>query len=419
MAGVRIEPRVSFGASQRRWVTDLMRHVAEHGGLNVIGTVFSQDDALELDYDVLLIDDVSSVLTPRLVDRLGRVQRIVVGVYEAERGPDAKSRLLTAGVQAAIASDATAVEFVQIIRDAAGPMGFDESFNELVADIAQPGVPIGDRLSPAADPGSGRPDNGSRGSLVAITGLDGRTEVAVALAAAYATAGTSVVLVDLDTLEPSIAQRLSVDLVPNVFTATEDLRLRSDLTHSFGRHPAGFAWISGIPNPNEWEKLSEFEAADLVGELCSGFAVVLVKVPRYLPDLGGFGSGPGRFDVGRRVVAMADHIVTVAGPSPLSASRLLHLLADVRGLTESPVHMVINRAPGDAFQRSEIDQELRRTFDGAITFLPEESRVSKASWQGRPVGSGGFARRVSKLAASVVPPESHPDRSARRKKTSR
>ena len=400
-----MEPRVSFGASQRRWVTDLMRHVAEHGGLNVIGTVFSQDDALALEYDVLLIDDVSSVLTPRLVDRLGRVQRIVVGVYEAERGPDAKSRLLTAGVHAAIASDATAVEFVQVIRDAAGPMGFEESFNELVADIAQTGVLGGELGSQAGGRESAHPDTGSRGSLVALTGLDGRTEVAVALAAAYAAAGSSVILVDLDTLEPSIAQRLSADLVPNVFTATEDLRLRSDLTHSFGRHPAGFAWISGIPNPNEWDKLSEYEAADLVGELCHGFAVVLVKVSRHLPDLGGLGSGPGRFDVDRRIVAMADHVLTVAGPSPLSAGRLLHLLADVRSLTEAPVHIVINRAPGDAFQRSEIAQELQRSFDANITFLPEENRVAKASWQGRPVGNGGFARKVSKLAARVVPPE--------------
>jgi cellulose biosynthesis protein BcsQ len=370
---------------------------------------------MELDYDVLVIDDVSSVLTHRLVDRLGRAGRVVVGVFDANRGATAKDRLLAAGVLATVASDATAVEFLTTINDAVGPLPFEESFNELVAEIGGTGHLDRDEAFDPARAGLQQSPADGRGTVVAVTGLDGRTEVAVALATAYATAGTSVILVDLDTLEPSIAQRLSVDLVPNVFTATEDLRLRSDLTHSFGRHPAGFAWVSGIPNPNEWAKLSEFEAADLVSELGHGFEVVIVKVPRYLPDLAGFGSGPGRFDVGRRVVTMADHVLAVAGPSPLSASRLLHVLADVRSLTESPVHIVINRAPSDAFQRGEIDQELRRSFDGTITFLPDENRVRKASWQGSPVGRGGFSRKVSQLAARVAPGEPDAHRRRRRK----
>lgn len=395
MADVRGEPRVSFGASQRKWVTDVMRFVAEHGGLNVVGTIFNQEDAVRLDYDVLVIDEVSSVLTHRLVNRLGRTDRVVVGVYDPGRGPDAKQRLLAAGVTATITSNASPGEFVATIRDAAWPGAVRASFDEIVAGIGH-----ADEAAAAVDP---RPDRRSVGTIVSVTGMDGRTEVTVGLAAALARSGRSVVVVDCDTLEPSVAQRLSVDLVPNVFTATEDLRLHSDLTHSFGRHPDGFAWIAGIPNPNEWAKLSEFEAADLIGELAHGFSVVLVKVPRYLPDLATFGTGPGRFDVGRRMVAESDQVVAVTGPSPLGASRLLQVLADVRTLTDAPVHVVINRAPTDRFRRGEIERELTRTFGSAsMSFLPNETRVAKASWQGRSIGSGAFSRRVGRLAGLVA-----------------
>ena len=94
MATTRVEPAVCFGSSQRSWVTDLINYVSDHGGMRVVGTVLTQDDAIQMAFDVLVIDDVSSVLSPRLVDRLHASKRIVIGVYDAERGSSAHERLM-------------------------------------------------------------------------------------------------------------------------------------------------------------------------------------------------------------------------------------------------------------------------------------------------------------------------------------
>jgi DNA-binding NarL/FixJ family response regulator len=402
MATTRVEPAVCFGSSQRSWVTDLINYVSDHGGMRVVGTVLTQDDALGLAFDVLVIDDVSSVLSPRLVDRLHAASRLVVGVFDAERGSDARDRLLSAGIDAAVSSDATAAEFVRVIGEAVRQRSIDREFADLVVEIDEPsGSHDGARPSPA--PTESEPAT-ARGRIVVVTGADGVTEVAVGIAQAMVGRKVSVVLVDMDTLEPSIAQRLSMPLTPNIFTATEHLRLRSTLAEGFTVHAEGFAVVAGIPNPREWENLSETEAADLVGELATGFEVVVVKINRHLEDLSSFAGTAGRFDVGRRVAGLADQVVAVTSASPLGGARLLALAGDLRHVTLAPIHVVVNQAPSSQFVQGEIGEELSRSMAPAsLTFLPMDARVRKAAWQGSVVRSGGFVRRLGRLAERFVP----------------
>jgi len=77
----------------------------------------------------------------------------------------------------------------------------------------------------------------------------------------------------------------------------------------------------------------------------------------------------------------------------------------VRALnTSAPVHLVVNRAPRDAFRRAEIDQELRRTFDPeSLVFVPHDPRVESAAWAGTIVPSGPYAKALAGLAARVAP----------------
>jgi CO dehydrogenase nickel-insertion accessory protein CooC1 len=402
MARIRVEPSVCFGSSQRSWVTSLINYVSDHGGMRVVGTVLTQDDAVALDFDVLVIDDVSSVLSPRLVDRLQARGRIVVGIFDAERGATAKDRLLTAGVDAAVASDASAAEIVRAVVDAVRQSSTDQEFADIVDSLA----PVDESaLQPPATAALSTPTG--RGNIIMVTGADGVTEVAVALAQILVGRGGPTVLVDMDTLEPSIAQRLGVPLTPNIFTATEHLRLRSSLDDAFLRHAEGFAVIAGIPNPREWENLSETEAADLIGELTTGFDQVVVKINRHLEDLSSFGGTAGRFDIGRRLMAMADAVVAVSSPSPLGSARLLALASDARRLTSAPLYVVVNQAPSSQFVQGEISDELSRSASPAdLVFLPTDARVRKASWQGELVRGGPFMRKLSGIADVFAQPVS-------------
>lgn len=400
MPKTRVEPAVCFGSSQRSWVTQLINYVSDHGGVRVIGTALTQDDALAMDFDVLVIDDVSSVLSPRLVDRLHSLGRVVVGVYDAERGPAARDRVLAAGVDAAIGSDAGAADIVRTVVDSVRQHSVDSEFADLVDGIAEPGDGLDQPAVPAHPDATTRPHGGL---IVVVTGSDGVTEVAVGLAKTMVGRGVSTVLVDMDTLEPSIAQRLGLPLTPNIFTATEHLRLRSSLADACAMHEEGFAVVAGIPNPREWENLSEIEAADLIEELAGGFSVVLVKTNRHLEDLSTFAGTPGRFDVGRRVARMADHVVAVSSASPIGSTRLLALASDLRHLNTAPTHVVVNQAPSSQFIQGEISEELHRTLTlASLTFIGNDTKVRKASWQGDLVPPGRFMRRLSQLADSVT-----------------
>lgn len=400
MATTRLEPAVCFGSSQRSWVTELINHVSDHGGLRVVGTVLTQDDAVSLEFDVLVIDDVSSVLSPRLVDRLQSRGRLVVGIFDAERGPAAKDRLLAAGVDGAVASNASAAEIVRAVVDAVRQSSIDTEF----AGMVEPLSPAAEDALHPSQPGASHREQGV-GSIIVVAGSDGVTEVAVGLAQLLVGRGAAVVLVDMDTLEPSIAQRLGMPLTPNIFTATEHLRLRSSLDDAFVHHADGFAVIAGIPNPREWENLSESEAADLVGELATGFGHVVVKVNRHLEDLSSFSGTAGRFDVGRRLIAMADALVAVTSPSPLGSARLLALASDARRLSSAPLYVVVNQAPSNQFVQGEIGEELTRSISPAsLVFLPSDARVRKASWQGELVRNGTFLRKLSQVADAFEPP---------------
>jgi hypothetical protein len=70
----------------------------------------------------------------------------------------------------------------------------------------------------------------------------------------------------------------------------------------------------------------------------------------------------------------------------------------------TPVHVVVNRAPGDGFTRAEISAEIVRTYPPAsLHFVPEDAKVAAAAWLGALVATGGFTRAIERLATEVLP----------------
>ncbi|HEY5727848.1 MAG TPA: hypothetical protein VIV08_04475, partial [Acidimicrobiia bacterium] len=117
MAATRLEPAVCVGSSQRAWVTELINHVSDHGGMRVVGTALSQDDAFRRSFDALLVDDVSSVMSPRFVSRMRNTGRLVIAIYDVERGDEARERVLGFGVDAVVPSTVGAEELVRVVVD--------------------------------------------------------------------------------------------------------------------------------------------------------------------------------------------------------------------------------------------------------------------------------------------------------------
>ncbi|MFV2073932.1 MAG: CpaE family protein, partial [Thermoanaerobaculales bacterium] len=228
-------------------------------------------------------------------------------------------------------------------------------------------------------------------------------EVAANLATAFGRLGRSTLLADFDTVNPSIAQRLGIPIVPNLLTTSDLIRQgRFDAT-SVVPHPAGFAVVPGLANPREWDELTSAEAGELVSVFREEFSVTLAAVHPMLEDLAPLSGLEGRFDVSRRIVELADEVMVVAAGSPVGLVRTLSTIADIRGITSAPIHVVVNRMPSDGFLRAEWTRELTRTFTPmSLTFLPFDRGLSKAAWDGRLADRGPFAREVRRFTSQLV-----------------
>ncbi len=390
------EPAVAVGSSQRPWVAELMSYAQDHAGVRVVGTVLSSREAVEQAYDVLLIDDTTSYLTKRLIDKVQLQRRVVIGVFESTRGDTGRTKLLEMGVDAVIDADSSPKEFMSRIRYVAEQRLVDRDFADIVADEPHPGI---ERVAPIS-PQEDRSPSGK--FIIVVSGSNGVTEVSVGLASEMVRLGMKVVIIDLDTIEPTLAQRLAIELSPNVLTAIEALRHAGVIDGAVVAHGAGFNVLSGMPSPREWEACPPDDAADLVSELGTEHDCVIVRVDRQLEDLAPFGVRSGRFGVARRMVADADHLIVVGDPSPTGVTAVLSWIGEARGLSGAPIHVVLNHCGRSLYQRGEIAEEIARTFNaGSLVFAPEEHRVRKASWQGEVPDPGRFSRSLQPIAARV------------------
>jgi hypothetical protein len=110
-----------------------------------------------------------------------------------------------------------------------------------------------------------------------------------------------------------------------------------------------------------------------------------------------------RHAIARAVLAEADAIVAVGVATPVGVTRLLAWVADARTLApRAPLHVVLNRAPKDAFRRRELVGEVEGSFGVAsVSVVPHDRRVDTAGWNGTAVGRGPFTRAIAQLAHEV------------------
>lgn len=210
-------------------------------------------------------------------------------------------------------------------------------------------------------------------------------------------------LADFDTVEPGIAQRLDLPIVPNLLTVSDHIHRGRFDSHSVLSHPDGFAVVPGLANPREWAELTSVDAAQVLAALRDEYDTTVVVVHRMLEDLAPLSGLQGRFDTGRRTVERADDVIVISAGSPVGLVRTLHRIADVRAHTTAPVHVVVNRMPSDGFLRAQWARELERTFNPAsLSFLPFDKAVPKAAWDGRLPVRGPFVREIRAACAAFT-----------------
>lgn len=388
------DPIISVGSSQREWAGELTRFVSDYGGARLRGTVLTAEDALEQDYQILIVDDIASYLTPRLVEQVQRRHRKIIGVFDPDSGVSAKDRLQAIGVDAVLDALAMPEEFLVLVKELAA---------------ADPAVTVSAPVSEAAVPvfrDEPHDPFDKRSGLLAVVGGDPATDVCLALADTLVGAGRSCVVVDVDTSEPSLAQRLALPLAPNLLTATDSfLQMRGGIDEWVRHTPRGFGVLAGIPTPDDWESVQARDIVELTVELGGRYREVIAKIGPGVEDLAPLSGRAGRFDVNRAVLGAAREIIVTAESTPLGLSRLLMWVARLRRLSEAPVHVVFLNAPRSAYQRGELSEELVRSFvPASIVWLPRDPRQQRAVWNAELTPPGPYVRAIRLLATRLGEP---------------
>ena len=383
------EVELGIAVSPRDWGERLHQFIADHGGARVRTRVMRTEDALGEKFDVLVIDDLTSYLSRRLVQQVQSAGKAVLGVFDRNEFAEGEKRLRSLGVDGVAEATASPEEFLRAISKIRVDSHDDALGSQTAPDAPGP-MPI-DRPT---------------GLITAVGGPSGgvgRTEIALAIAVALRYRGTRTALVDADDQSPSIAQRLGLSLHPNLRTAVDALHHRSGTLHaslSFPRHLAVDTLV-GLANPRDWIELRPGDVVEVIRELTDDWDQVVVDIGARVENLAYHG-GSDRNGLARAVLSASDEVIVVSSPSPVGVARILDWLADAATLlSDTPVHCVFNRAPRSSFQRNEVMREFTRSFSPTtLTFVPDDRRVLESAWAGEPVPVGPFTRSIAEVVES-------------------
>ncbi len=384
------EASIAMASSGREWALGLHRFVADHGGARVRVRVMHPEQALEEEFDVLVIDDITSFLSAHLVQQVQRRDRKVLGVFEEAAG---EQRLRKLGVNAVMRADSDPEMFVATIVNLAAQLNVDEEFAELIADLHED------------EP---EPEESAAARIVAVAGAGGgvgATEVGVGIAADLSRRRLRVCLVDADDVAPSLAQRLDLPLHPNIRTAMDFLQHRNgSVADALHRHPGGFDVLPGLPNVRDWGDVRSGDAIDVISELAGTFDVVLVNISAMVEQSVSGPRGEGRFGVSRLVLGAADRVVLTSGPTPMAVGRVIEWLADTQRLiADLPLDVVVNRFEDGLFAKGEIEQEIREVIRPAsLCFAPTDPKLAKAAWEGALAPASSFAKSIESVADQLT-----------------
>jgi cellulose biosynthesis protein BcsQ len=358
-------PDIALAASAREWPDRLHRFLLDHGGGRIVDRVMGMDQATKTSFDVLLIDDVCSFLTPRLVTVVKKSGAEVIGVYMPEDGPDAKRRLLECGIADVVETEATPEEFLTKITAA---LAYRTNTPPLAPSTASPAFRIG-----VAGPCEGV----------------GMTEVAVALARSLSY-DMETVLIDMDQRWPSVAQRLNLPVHPNIRTALDHVLHRMERLEEAIHRLGDLMIVGGRADGGRGAEISPADSMMLLDALGIRCDVIVADL--------------GPLDGSTALTREFDTLILVGDATPIGVARLVKATGSV--LATQPAQsllVVVNRTGRGSFRRAEILGELDRAFpDVPVVTLPHGTRVEQAAWDGRLSEKGRYGRAIGEVSKVVV-----------------
>ncbi len=383
-----MEPTIALVFSPELWVERLHHHLTDHGGARVRQIVLEPALALEDEYDTLVVSHRWPGLTHAFVEAVHQRSRCVLGVFDPDETAG-REHLAALGVDGTIPSDAAVSEFIEALT----------------------------ALTPARLADSRRA--GGRRCGDGRSRPDGRSPARPEPAPAKSRSGWR--------------RRSQLGVRPPCSSMPTSWRRRPPPGSAWGSSPTSAArstrsstasatWRARSCGPvippstccagsRAWPRPAQIrsrEVLDVLGALGRVRSQVLVEV-----------SGVPGIEIARAVIADAGVLVGVGAANPVGVARLLGWVAALPP-SEARVHLVLNRAPTDRYQRAELTQEISRTFTPAsLTFVPTDRRVERAAWTGQLVPRGPFTTGVAALAHLAVPRAARSGRAERRVRRTR
>ena len=188
-------------------------------------------------------------------------------------------------------------------------------------------------------------------------GSVGRTTTALNLAAC-ASLKARVLFVDLDFVSPSVALLAAKQELPSLSTVLHQHQIVAQVDGSFLREFAprfsgssnGFRIIAGLSRPERWPEIDVQQLRGLLHDAALHADLIICDLHASAHKLLASNA------VARSILAEADMVVALANANPLSLSRLLREIHEMRAMRagEEAIQVVFNRIGGKSSQSPEV-----------------------------------------------------------------
>ena len=334
--------------------------------------------------DAVLVRRCRDVVELRAVVQTDQVDVVVIdgGLRGVDR--DVVDALLAHDIRLVVVSESTEDWLAVGAHDVVGRdlVGLADSLNR--RSRLEVVVPTGDRAEPV-------------GRLVAIwgpAGAPGRSTVAVELASSLMRQGEDVLLIDLDTLGPSLAQQVGlIDDTSGVAAAVRSAAqgvLEPDVLAGLAvTVPGGVRVLVGLPSHDRWRELrpASTEAVLQCSRATAAWTVVDVGSAIEGDDLDWLDPGePQRFGAARTALSNADVVVCVGRTDPVGLTRLLKETPKAKSIAPTAMlRILLNRTPARGEGR-EAQALVRDVLGMQAAAVPDDPKnVGGALRRGCPV----------------------------------
>jgi MinD-like ATPase involved in chromosome partitioning or flagellar assembly len=198
------------------------------------------------------------------------------------------------------------------------------------------------------------------------------------------------VLVDLDQTAPSLAQRLDLPLHPNLLTAVDAAHHRVGSMSEAVLKGDGIDVVGGLAKAITDQELPSVELEGVLDELGNcGYEVVVA-------DLGALPAA--------RLAEFRFQVLIVVGlGNPVGMARMVRTVQDLTSRVDiSDKVALVNRVGSGSRQRLEIRAEMARLMPTIpVVLVPEDRRLSRASWDGERAIRGPFAKSLARVSGLI------------------